>query len=50
MLKDIDLSREYITTPEAAQRSGLTRILFRSIAEEGQTGRFPAWSRVVCLL
>lgn len=34
MLKDIDANREYITTPEAARRSGLTRIYIARLLRE----------------
>lgn len=40
MLKDIDLSREYITTPEAAQRSGLTRIYLAQLLRKGRLEGF----------
>jgi hypothetical protein len=35
MLKNIDTGREYLTTPEAAQRSGLTRIYLAQLLRKG---------------
>jgi len=35
MLKHIDSSRDYITTPQAAQRSGLSRIYLARLLREG---------------
>jgi len=35
MLKNIDVNREHITTPEAAQRSGLSRIYIARLLREG---------------
>lgn len=35
MLKHIDTSRDYITTPQAAQRSGLSRIYLARLLREG---------------
>jgi hypothetical protein len=35
MLKNIDTGREYITTPEAARRSGLTRIYLAQLLRKG---------------
>jgi excisionase family DNA binding protein len=40
MLKNIDTSREYITTPEAAQRSGLTRIYLAQLLRKGKLEGF----------
>ncbi len=34
MLKDIDTNRDYITTPEAAQKSGLSRIYLARLLRE----------------
>lgn len=36
MLKDIDTNREYITTPQAAKRSGLSRIYLARLLREGR--------------
>lgn len=35
MLKNIDTSREYITTPEAAKKSGLSRIYIARLLRGG---------------
>lgn len=35
MLKDIDTSREYITTPEAAKRSGLSKVYIAHLLKKG---------------
>ncbi len=35
MLKNIDTNREYMTTPEAAARSGLTRIYVAQLLRKG---------------
>lgn len=35
MLKNIDTSREYMTTPEAAKRSGLTRMYLAQLLRKG---------------
>lgn len=40
MLKDIDANRAYITTPEAARRSGLTRIYLARLLREGRLEGF----------
>jgi excisionase family DNA binding protein len=40
MLKDIDANRAYITTPEAARRSGLTRIYLARLLREGKLEGF----------
>lgn len=34
-MNNIDLTREYITTPEAAKRSGLSRIYVARLLREG---------------
>lgn len=35
MLKNIDTNREYMTTPEAARHSGLTRIYLAQLLRKG---------------
>jgi len=35
MLKNIDINREYMTTPEAAQHSGLTRMYLAQLLRKG---------------
>ncbi len=35
MLKNIDTNREYLTTPQAAERSGLTRIYLAQLLRKG---------------
>jgi excisionase family DNA binding protein len=35
MLKDIDISREYITTPQAAERSGLSKVYLAQLLRKG---------------
>lgn len=35
MLKDLDLNREYISTPEAAQRAGLSRVYLAQLLRKG---------------
>lgn len=35
MLKDIDTNREYITTPEAAKRSGLSKVYLAHLLKRG---------------
>jgi excisionase family DNA binding protein len=37
---NVDLSREYITTPEAAKRSGLSRIYLARLLREGALDGF----------
>ena len=40
MLKDIDTSREYISTPEAAKRSGLSRVYLAQLLRKGTLDGF----------
>ena len=40
MLKDADLSREYITTSEAAKRSGLSNIYLAQLLRQGKLEGF----------
>ncbi len=40
MLKDIDTSREYIPTPEAATRSGLSRVYLAQLLRKGTLDGF----------
>ncbi len=40
MLKDIDTSREYIPTPEAAKRSGLSRVYIAQLLRKGTLDGF----------
>jgi excisionase family DNA binding protein len=35
MLKEIDANREYITTPEAAKRSGLSKVYLAHLLKKG---------------
>jgi excisionase family DNA binding protein len=35
MLKEIDTNREYITTPEAAKRSGLSKVYLAHLLKKG---------------
>lgn len=35
MLKNVNINREHITTPEAAQKSGLSRIYIARLLREG---------------
>ena len=35
MLKEFDTSREYITTPEAAKRSGLSKVYLAHLLKKG---------------
>ena len=35
MLKDIDTNREYITTPQAAERSGLSKVYLAQLLRKG---------------
>lgn len=35
MLKNIDTTRDYLTTPEAAERSGLTRVYLALLLRKG---------------
>lgn len=35
MLKDINATRDYLTTPEAAERSGLTRVYLALLLRRG---------------
>ena len=40
MLKDADLNREYITTSEAAKRSGLSNIYLAQLLRQGKLEGF----------
>lgn len=40
MLEDIDATREYLTTPEAAARSGLTRVYLALLLRSGRLEGF----------
>jgi excisionase family DNA binding protein len=40
MLKDVDLTREYITTSEAAKRSGLSNIYLAQLLRQGKLEGF----------
>lgn len=40
MLKNIDTSREYLTMPEAARRSGLTKICLAQLLRKGMLEGF----------
>ena len=35
MLKDIDTNREYLTTPQAAERSGLSKVYLAQLLRKG---------------
>ena len=35
MLKDIDTNREYLTTPQAAKRSGLSKVYLAQLLRKG---------------
>jgi excisionase family DNA binding protein len=39
-LKDIDTSRDYITTPEAAKRSGLSKVYLANLLRQGKLEGF----------
>ena len=40
MLKDVDLTREYITTSEAAKRSSLSKIYLAQLLRQGKLEGF----------
>ncbi len=40
MLKDIDTSREYLSAPEAAKRSGLSRVYIAQLLRKGSLEGF----------